>query len=123
MEKLEMTCLEKDLSELIAARRGAQNAIPRAELCALLDYAGDRSIRAAIRHLIVEHGAPICSGPGGYYTPVTPEEIESAAEFCKGYAMKLLYRASRLTGRPLMDVVGQATLSFAKKEWGWMRKP
>jgi len=113
METLELTDLEKDLVELIGARRGAGNAIPRAELCAILDYIGERKIRQAIKHLVIEHGIPIASGMTGYYTPVTADEVVQACEYYHSYAMACLTVESRLKRCSLPEILEQLKIDFA----------
>jgi hypothetical protein len=113
MEKIEMTDLEKDLVELIGARRGAGNAIPRADLCAILDNIGERKIRQAIKHLVVEHGIPIASGMTGYYTPVTADEVWRACEYYHSYAMSCLTVESRLKRCSLPEILEQLKIDFA----------
>src|SRR4030042_1446702 len=107
MEKIEMTDLEKDLIELIGARRGAGNAISRQHLCEVLDYVGERQIRATIHHLRWKHRSVIASGPTGYYTPITREEIRAACDYYHSYAMGCLCNESMLSGRPGVEILGQ----------------
>ena len=116
MENLQMTDLEKDLVELIGARRGAGNAISRVKLMELFDGICERDVRKAIKHLIVEHGVPIASGPGGYFTPATPEEIEQACRYYHGYAMACLTVESRLRGCSLPELVGQIEMEFYSRK-------
>jgi hypothetical protein len=116
MDKIDLTDLEKDLKELIGARRGKTNAIPRAKLMELFDGLCERDVRRAIKHLVMEHGVPIASGHGGYFTPVTPEEIDQACRYYHGYAMACLTVESRLRGCSLPELVGQIEMEFNSRK-------
>jgi len=116
IDKMEMTDLEKDLVELLGARRGAANAITRAQLQECLDGVCDRKMRMAIKHLKDEHGVPIASGPSGYYTPVTPEEVKKTCDYYHSYAMSMLSSESRLRGCSLPDIVNQLKIDFENPE-------
>ncbi len=118
MENFELTDLERDLVELIGARRGAGNAIPRENLCEALDYVGERAIRQAIKHLVTEHGVAIASGPEGYYTPVTPEELARCCDYYHSYAMSCLTVESRLRKVSMPELLGQIRMQFAEQAEG-----
>jgi len=113
MENVELTDLEKDLIELIGAKRGAANAISRQHLCEVLDYVGDRRIRATIHHLRWEHNVVIASGPRGYYTPIAAGEIRAACKYYHSYAMACLCNESKLSGKPLMEILGQLPMELS----------
>jgi len=112
----QMTDLEKDLKELIGARRGEGNAIPRERLMDLFDGVSERQVRRAIKHLVMEHGIPIASGPCGYYTPVTEEEVDRSCRYYHGYAMACLTVESRLRGCSLPALVGQMGMDFISRK-------
>jgi len=111
-EDIELTDLEKDLIELIGARRGEARAIPRAELCALLDYVGDRHIRDTIRHLRVVHKIAIASCAKGYYTPVTEEEFKRAGAYYESYGKAAFQNRSALCGGQMLEAAGQESMPF-----------
>lgn len=107
-----LTDLEKDLIELIGARRGAANAIPREMLMELFDGVSERRVRRTIKHLVIRHGVPIASGASGYYTPATPEEVEKACRYYHSYGLACLTAEARLRGCSLPDLVGQMRLEL-----------
>lgn len=114
-DKLDMTDLERDLVALIGARRGEKNAVSRRELVKLLSGIGERRIRRCLKHLVDEHGIPIASGPGGYYTPVTAKEIARACEYYHSYAIACLAAESRLRRCSMEEILGQLKLDYAKR--------
>ncbi len=116
MNQVEMTDLERDLVELIGGRRGEGNAIPRERLMDLFDGVSERQVRRTIKHLVMEHGIPLASCPGGYYTPATPEEVDRCCRYYHGYAMACLTVESRLRGCSLPDLVGQIGLEFESRK-------
>jgi len=116
IDKAEMTDLEKDLVELIGARRGEGNAIPRARLMELFDGLCERDVRRTIKHLVKEHGVPIGSGPKGYYTPVTPQEVRRACDYYHSYAMSCLTVESRLKRCSLPELLEQMRFEFDSRQ-------
>lgn len=54
---------------------GARNAAASGELSAALNT-NDRAVRDAVNALR-QDGCPICSGDGGYYYAVTPDELRA----------------------------------------------
>jgi len=115
MIDIQLTDLEKNLIELLGGRRGAANAISRLDLVGLLDGFCERKIRRAIKHLMMEHGIPIASGPSGYYTPVTEEEVQRACKYYHSYAMASLTAESRLRKCSLWEIVEQLRMEFGRQ--------
>lgn len=118
MEQIEMTELEKEIIRLIGGCRGEGNALRRRNLVEMLEgIACDRIVRKTIKHLVTEHGVMIASSPGGYFTPVTPQEIWRACEYYHSYAMSALETESKLR-KLIGGMVGQLRLSLAEETKG-----
>jgi hypothetical protein len=111
---MEMTDLEKEILNLLNGCRGEANALRRRNLVEILAQLGfeDRQIRESIRHLQLEHNAKIISSPKGYFTADKPQEILRAYEYYMSYAMANLVKASKISDRPLKDLVGQLEIEF-----------
>jgi hypothetical protein len=111
----QMSELEKMIVGLLEGCRGEENAVRRRNLVEILSKFEDRKVREAINHLVTAHGVAIASSPKGYYTPITPEEIRKACDYYHSYAISCLVRESRLSGRPLAEIMGQLNLDFEDK--------
>ncbi len=114
-DQIELTDLEKDLIELLGARRGEGNAISREKLCEALYPVPERTIREVIKHLVTKHGIPIASGPNGYYTPITADEIRRCCDYYHRYAMASLEVEAKLRQVSLPELLGQIRMDLRAK--------
>ena len=98
------------LQGLLAQHIGADNGISARNLAAQLDIT-ERELRKMISEAIFEEGRAILGIPAtGYFIAATPEEtLETAAQHVKRARHELL-KASRLTGKPLLELAGQMRL-------------
>jgi hypothetical protein len=84
---------------VIRGRRGRDNAISRAELSEATGLP-DRTVRRHKERLVKLFGYPVCASyeakRGGYYWPVTDEEIQRVRRKLRGHALSILVSDSRL---------------------------
>lgn len=64
-----------------------------------------------------EVGEPICATPKhGYYLAQTPDELQETVDFLISRALCSLHYASRLSKRPLLQLMGQMQLELERLE-------
>ena len=101
---------------MIGGCRGEKNAVSKQDLVEILDDGMcERKIRNTIKHLVIEHGIPIASGPHGYYTPMTADELTRACDYYRSYAMSCLAVESSLRRCSLPDILQQLKIDFDQK--------
>jgi len=104
---------------VVQGHRGRDNAISRADLAEAVGLP-DRTVRKVKERLIKVYGYPICSSYahdcGGYYWPVTDEEIQAARRKLRSHALGILESESRLgrISRGMRTVLQQLRLEVSR---------
>lgn len=99
-----------DLKAAMYDHVGEENGIGAAELAARLDV-NERQVRRLVTEAIVDDGIAICGHPStGYYVAANADELKRTVAFHRDRALHELKKASRLSGEPLEDLVGQLKL-------------
>lgn len=97
------------LLALLSRHIGEANGITAEQIAAALDIP-KRQVRTLVSELRLDRKA-LCGHPrDGYYIAATQEEVIKTSRFLTGRALKSLLLASRLSGEPLEDLVGQMRL-------------
>jgi len=101
-----------DKARVLAAligHRGRANGITARTLAQQIEIS-ERDVRHAVTELREEEFA-ICGHPSsGYFIAETAAEIEETCEFLRGRALHSLMLASRLSKKPLAELIGQLRL-------------
>jgi biotin operon repressor len=98
-----------DLQVRLERHIGRGRGITAADLAMLLGCA-ERIVRELITELRLE-GVAVCGHPSsGYFIAATREELEESIAFLKNRALHSLQLASRMSGMPLADLLGQLHL-------------
>ena len=94
----------------MSSHMGIGNGVRGRDLAARLGCT-ERKLRSLISELIIEEGAQIGGRPEtGYFIALRPEELDDSVEFHKRRAKHELLKASRLSGKPLLELAGQMVL-------------
>lgn len=89
---------------------GKANGIGARELAANVGCS-ERELRKLISELIIEDGYAIAGTPSsGYFIPANHDECLETVEFHKRRALHELLKASRLSGKPVLELAGQLLL-------------
>lgn len=100
---------EKSVAAILNGCVGAAEAmtVPNvARACGL----NPRRCQSIVRHLIVDHGAPVCTSmrsPYGWYLAETQEEIAGVVELHRSRALAELQTMARLKGIGLRRLLAQ----------------
>ncbi|MFQ5901493.1 MAG: hypothetical protein ACE5IH_08055 [Thermodesulfobacteriota bacterium] len=103
-----------EIWEHICIRKGRKNAVSIQTLEFLTGIPKKR-IQAIISHLVKYHKKPIgsiCSQPPGVYTIIEVDDLERNYQSLVNRGLKILYRAARLKGSTLPQLLGQLDLNL-----------
>lgn len=107
-----MTVSKEQLLNALARHQGRDNGISARHLAAELGTS-PRQLRKRISE-VRDEGIAICGKPSsGYYSPVTPEELQESCAFLEHRALHSLRLLSRMKKVSLPDLVGQLKLNQA----------
>ena len=91
---------------------GKDNAVTGRMIAQRTGIEYDR-VRAVISHLVNRHGRLIASCSGGYFIPVTEDEVREATRSLRHRGIMILYRASRLQRASIEEIFHQSVMEFA----------
>lgn len=113
-----LTELESVILGIMNGHYGRENAIPKADLVSKVNHSfanrpfSERMVRKTLKHLVERHFERIGSCSSGYFMVTTEEERKAVCSYYHNYALSGLHIEARLSGRSMLDLVGQLKLEI-----------